>query len=151
MVFCMSSVGWAYKSVMGGGRYNGLAEMLGSKVAAPGMGFSIGEDRLVMIVEETTAAETLSLDLFIAPMGDAALSHAGVLARDLRLGGVSVEVGEGKLKRLMELANKAGAKNTLILGDNEINAGTYALKNMITGDQRNLTRAELVQNLTSKN
>ena len=141
----------AQSSVMGGGRYNGLAEMLGSKVPAPGMGFSIGEDRLVMIVEETTAAETLSLDLFIAPMGDAALNHAGVLARDLRLGGVSVEVGEGKLKRLMELANKAGAKNTLILGDNEINAGTYALKNMITGDQRNLTRAELVQNLTSKN
>ncbi len=141
----------AQSSVMGGGRYDGLAEMLGSKVASPGMGFSIGEDRLVMIVEETTAAQPLSLDLYIAPMGDAAMRHAGVLARDLRRAGVSVEVGEGKLKRLMEWANKAGARNTLILGDNEINAGTYALKDMASGEQRSLSREELVRNLTSKN
>ena len=104
-----------------------------------------------MIVEETTAAQPLSLDLYIAPMGDAAMRHAGVLARDLRRAGVSVEVGEGKLKRLMEWANKAGARNTLILGDNEINAGTYALKDMASGEQRSLSREELVRNLTSKN
>ena len=67
----------AQSSVMGGGRYDGLAEALGSKVAAPGIGFSIGEDRLVMIVEETGAAEPVSLDLYIAPMGEAALRHAG--------------------------------------------------------------------------
>ena len=142
----------AQSSVMGGGRYDGLAESLGSKIASPGIGFSIGEDRLVMIVEETvpsTAGPTL--DLYIAPMGAAALHHAGILALELRRKGISVEVGEGKLKRLMELANKAGARHTVILGDNEITQGNYALKNMASGEQRNLTRAELVQALTTSN
>ena len=88
----------AQNSVLGGGRYDGLAEMLGSKVPAPGIGFSIGEDRLVMTVEETARRSRL-VDLFIAPMGEAALRHAGVLARDLRRNGVGVELAtEGKLK-----------------------------------------------------
>ena len=141
----------AQSSVMGGGRYDGLAESLGSKVSSPGIGFSIGEDRLVMILEETGAAEPVLLDLYIAPMGEAALRHAGILAGDLRRQNISVEVGEGKLKRLMELANKANAKHTLILGDNEITAGTYALKNMTSGEQRSMTRSELVEHLTAKN
>src|SRR5438128_8530013 len=61
----------AQNSVLGGGRYDGLAEMLDSKVPAPGIGFSIGEDRLVMAVEESQAP--VGLDLFIAPLGEAAL------------------------------------------------------------------------------
>jgi histidyl-tRNA synthetase len=132
----------AQNSVLGGGRYDGLAEMLDSKVPAPGIGFSIGEDRLVMAVEESQTPP--ALDLFIAPLGDAALHHAGVLARDLRRGGVSVELGaEGKLKRVMELANKLGARFTLIVGDNEIAAGRYALKNMQSGAQENVSAAEI--------
>src|SRR5436305_10734841 len=70
----------AQNSVLGGGRYDGLAESLGSKVPAPGIGFSIGEDRLVMSVEEQQPAG--SLDLFIAPLGESALRHAAILARD---------------------------------------------------------------------
>jgi histidyl-tRNA synthetase len=132
----------AQNSVLGGGRYDGLAEMLDSKVPAPGIGFSIGEDRLVMAVEDSQAAEVL--DLFIAPLGDAALRHAGVLARDLRRTGISVELAaEGKLKRAMELANKLGARHTLIIGDNEIAAGQYALKNMQTGAQENVSAADI--------
>src|SRR2546430_413359 len=91
----------AQNSVLGGGRYDGLAEMLGSKVPAPGIGFSIGEDRLVMAVEDARSPE--ALDLFIAPLGEAALRHVGLLARDLRRDGLSVELAtEGKLKRAME-------------------------------------------------
>ena len=74
----------AQNSVLGGGRYDGLAESLGSSVPSPGIGFSIGEDRLVMTVDQTDDA---ALDVFIAPLGDAALAHAGVLARDLRRAG----------------------------------------------------------------
>src|SRR5206468_3559738 len=59
----------AQNSVLGGGRYDGLAESIGSKVPAPGIGFSIGEDRLVMSVEGE--AKPTPLDLFIAPLGDA--------------------------------------------------------------------------------
>src|ERR1700761_557266 len=92
----------AQNSVLGGGRYDGLAESLGSSVHSPGIGFSIGEDRLVMTVDQTVGQ---TLDLFLAPLGDAALRHAGSLARDLRRAGASVEVFPGgKLKRAMELA-----------------------------------------------
>src|SRR5260370_33627184 len=127
----------AQNSVLGGGRCDGLAEMLDSKVRGPGIGMRIGEDRLVMAVEDSQAPA--GLDLFIAPLGEAALRHVGVVARDLRRAGISVELAaEGKLKRAMELANKIGARYTLIVGDNEIAAGTYALKNMQTGEQVNV-------------
>ncbi len=135
----------AQNSVLGGGRYDGLAESLGSKVPAPGIGFSIGEDRLVMSVEEK-AANLDRLDIYIAPMGEAAVRHAAGVARDLRACGAVVEVAaEGKLKKSMEVANKLGAVNVLILGDDEIAAGTYSLKDMQSGEQLKLTREELLK------
>jgi histidyl-tRNA synthetase len=128
-------------SVLGGGRYDGLAESLGSSVPAPGIGFSIGEDRLVMTVDQGAAA---TLDVYMAPLGEAALLHAGGLARDLRRSGVSVEVAaNAKLKRAMELANKLGARYALILGDDEIAAGQYSLKHMQSGEQQRVSREEL--------
>ena len=139
----------AQNSVLGGGRYDGLAESLGSSVPAPGIGFSIGEDRLVMTVAQTNDAE---LDVFVAPLGDAALSHAGVLARELRRAGVSVEVAAGiKLKRAMELANKSGAHYALILGDDEIAAGVYSLKDMRSTEQHRVTREELFTKVGNRN
>jgi histidyl-tRNA synthetase len=131
----------AQNSVLGGGRYDGLAESLGSKVHSPGIGFSIGEDRLVMSVEGEQ--KPTPLDLLIAPLGEPAVRHGAVLARDLRRQGFSVELVEGKLKRAMELANKFGARFTLILGENEMTAGRYALKNMSTGEQREVARGEI--------
>jgi histidyl-tRNA synthetase len=134
----------AQNAVLGGGRYDGLAESLGSKVHSPGIGFSIGEDRLAMTLEQIRDESVLSIDLFIAPLGEAALRHSALLARDLRRLGVSVEVAsEGRLKRAMELASKLGAKHTLILGDNEISAGVYALKDMASREQLNVSREEL--------
>jgi histidyl-tRNA synthetase len=137
----------AQNSVLGGGRYDGLAESLGSRVAAPGIGFSIGEDRLVMSVEEESPAAPL--DLFIAPLGEPALRHAAVLASGFRKEGVIVELSEGKLKRGMELANKLGARFALIVGENEMAAGRYALKNMATGEQEELTRDEIARRLAA--
>jgi histidyl-tRNA synthetase len=139
----------AQNSVLGGGRYDGLAESLGSPVHSPGIGFSIGEDRLVMTVPQNSLS---TLDVFIAPMGDAALRHAGVIARDLRRAGVSAEVAAGmKLKRAMEIANKAGARYALILGDDEIAAGVYTLKNMLSTEQRQVTREELFNTIGNRN
>ena len=132
----------AQNSVLGGGRYDGLAESLGSKVHSPGIGFSIGEDRLVMSVEGEQ--QPTPLDLFIVPIGPLAVRHAASLAREFRRDGYSVELVETKLKRAMELANKAGARFTLIIGDDEMTAGRYALKNMTSGDQQNLTRDEIL-------
>src|SRR5262249_38171398 len=72
----------AQNSVLGGGRYDGLAESLGSKVHSPGIGFSIGEDRLVMSVEG--AQQAAPLDLFVAPLGEAATRQAAVMAMEFR-------------------------------------------------------------------
>jgi histidyl-tRNA synthetase len=137
----------AQNSVLGGGRYDGLAESLGSKVAAPGIGFSIGEDRLVMSVEgERTPA---ALDLFIAPMGEPALRRAAMLARDLRRAGLSVELAEGKLKRGMELANKLGARFTMIVGDDELAAGRFTLNDMSSGEQESLAPEEIAARISN--
>src|SRR5205085_10363359 len=125
-------------------------ENLGSKVHAPGIGFSIGEDRLVMSVESLSGdaeAGAAALDLVVAPVGEPALRHAAVMAREFRLQGHSVELIEGKLKRAMELANKFGARFALIVGDNEMAAGRYALKDMTTGQQEELTREEITSRL----
>ncbi|MCP5112814.1 MAG: histidine--tRNA ligase, partial [bacterium] len=137
----------AQNSVLGGGRYDGLAEDLGSKTPAPGIGFSIGEDRLVLILEELRPDGFRPvLDLFVAPVGEAAVLHAGPLAAELRRAGASVEVPPGgRLKRLMELANKLGARHTLILGENEIASGKFSLKDMSTGSQQELSREQLIQ------
>jgi histidyl-tRNA synthetase len=138
----------AQNAILGGGRYDGLAETIGSKVPAPGIGFSIGEDRLVMAVEEAGAAKNEVLDLYIAPMGDTALRHCAVLAGEIRKLNLSVEVGtDRKLKRMLELANKLEARFTLILGDNEIVSQAYSLKNMATGEQETLSRAALLDRL----
>jgi histidyl-tRNA synthetase len=137
----------AQNSVLGGGRYDGLAESLGSKVHSPGIGFSIGEDRLVMSVEGEH--KPAPLDLFVAPLGAEAVRHAGILAREFRRAGYAVELVEARLKRAMELANKAGARFTMIIGSEEMSAGRYALKNMTTGGQQNLTRDEILAALAA--
>lgn len=139
----------AQNAILGGGRYDGLAESLGSKVAAPGIGFSIGEDRLIMAVEEQQAMAAAPLDLYIAPMGEAALKHCGVLASDIRRLGLAVEVGtDHKLKRMLELANKLHARYALIVGDNEIVSKSYALKTMESGEQIVVSREQLLERLS---
>jgi len=139
----------AQNSVLGGGRYDGLAEAIASPVPAPGIGFSIGEDRLVMTVDRKPES---ALDVFVAPLGDQALHHAGELARDMRRAGISVEVvANAKLKRAMELANKLGARYALILGKDEIAAGEYTLKHMESGEQHRVGRGELLQKIGQNN
>lgn len=142
----------AQNSVLGGGRYDGLAEALESKVAAPGIGFSIGEDRLVMSAEETHPDWPRDrVDLFIATMGDEARRHCGVLARDLRRAGLIVELSpDNKFKRALEVANKTGARYSLIVGGDEIAAGTYQLKNMTSGEQTAVVRDEIAPAIGSK-
>jgi histidyl-tRNA synthetase len=141
----------AQNSVMGGGRYDGLAEALGSRVHSPGIGFSIGEDRLVMSVEEEhpDAARPV-LDLYIAPVGAQAERLCAAVAFELRAAGTCVELGlDGKLKRSLELANKLGARFCLIVGDNEITAGKFQLKNMNSGEQETIAREELASRVHS--
>jgi histidyl-tRNA synthetase len=137
----------AQNSILGGGRYDGLAEALGSRVPAPGIGFSIGEDRLVLAIEEQISAEELArLDVFVIPIGEAALKECALLARELRLAGLSVELSaDQKVKRAMELANKAGARFAVIVGDDEIARGEVALKDMAKAEQSMVARGALAE------
>jgi histidyl-tRNA synthetase len=139
----------AQNSVLGGGRYDGLAEALGSKIRLPGIGFSIGEDRLLMSIEAVGGGPpTLALDVFVAPVGEAAFRQSAGLVSELRRKGKSVEVGfDAKLRRSLELANKLGARYALILGDEEIAAGNFQLKDMASGEQSSVNRTELFERL----
>ncbi|MCS6953823.1 MAG: histidine--tRNA ligase [Bryobacterales bacterium] len=139
----------AQNAVAGGGRYDGLAETLGSKVPAPGIGFSIGEDRLVLALEETqSGGHAPAVDLFIAPLGEAAFRQVAPLARTLRRRGLVVELApEARLKRALELAHKFGARYALIVGDEELAAGRYALRDMGSGQQRPVAPEELYESV----
>jgi histidyl-tRNA synthetase len=82
-------------------------------------------------------------------MGEAAYRHSALLARELRNSGSAIEIApEGKLKKSLELANKLAAKFTLIVGDNEIASGTYALKDMESGEQENVTKQQMIERIT---
>src|SRR5665213_88103 len=135
-------------ALLGGGRYDGLSEMLGGP-KAPGIGFAIGEDRLILTLQAQaeTAAEK-KLDVFIAPMGVARNAEALRLAQELRRAGVSVEVGEGafRLKKSFEAADKL-ARRMVILGENEVASGILTVKDFAAGEQTKVPRAELAETL----
>ncbi len=138
----------AQNSVLGGGRYDGLAESLGSRVRAPGIGFSIGADRLVMSLQETAAASipSFKVDFVMIAMGDAAMCRNLALARALRSRSAVVEVlFEGKLKKALDLANRLGARRTIILGEDELARGTFVVKDMASGEQSELGEAEVLK------
>ncbi|MCZ2157665.1 MAG: histidine--tRNA ligase [Bryobacterales bacterium] len=137
----------AQNSVLGGGRYDGLAEALGSKLRSPGIGYSIGADRLVMSLQETAAALIPSerLQFALVALGDAAMDRNLTLARALRAKGAAVEVFfDGKLKRAMDLANRLGAERVIITGDDELSRGVFVVKDMQTGEQADLSEAAIL-------
>lgn len=104
-----------------------------------------------MITEEAKTEHLPQLDLYIAPLGEPALRHCAVLARELRKLDISVEMGtEHKLKRMLELASKLSARYALIVGDNEIVTQAYTLRNMTSGEQQMLTRQELLERFENR-
>src|SRR6266516_5348087 len=126
----------AQNAILGGGRYDGLSESLGGP-SAPGIGFAIGEDRLVMSLKESADAVARKPDVYIAPLGPGMNREAARLARELRRDGVVVELGDEsfRLKKSLEIASKLGAKHALIAGENELSTGVFSLKNLGTGEQ----------------
>jgi histidyl-tRNA synthetase len=135
----------AQNSVLGGGRYDGLAEALGSRVHSPGIGFSIGEDRLVMSLEQTAAPKEDPLVMVTFTAGDATQRAAAKAAAELRAQGIRVELAEGKLKRVFEIANKLNARVAVICGENETAAGEISMKDMESQVQVQLRRELLVE------
>jgi histidyl-tRNA synthetase len=138
----------AQNAILGGGRYDGLSEALGGP-PAPGIGFAIGEDRLVMSLQESADSVLKKPDVYVAPLGAGMNAEAARLARELRRRDLIVDLGDEsfRLKKSFEAATRAGAKYILIVGENEVKADAFALKNLATGEQVSVPRAELAQRI----
>ena len=138
----------AQNAILGGGRYDGLSESLGGP-SAPGIGFAIGEDRLVMALKESAEAVQRKPDVYIAPL-PGMNREAARLARELRHHDVITELGDEnfRLKKSLETASKIGARFALIVGENEVKAGAFALKNLESGEQVSVPRSELAQKIS---
>jgi histidyl-tRNA synthetase len=135
----------AQNALLGGGRYDGLSEAIGGP-KAPGIGFAMGEDRLVLTLQALDQkAASPKLDAYIAPLGESLNAAALALARELRRAGLSVELGDGsfRLKKSFEAADKA-ARRIVILGEDELQSGILTVKDFSTGVQSKVPRAELV-------
>ena len=142
-------------AVCGGGRYDGLVELLGGP-PTKGIGFAIGEDRLILSLKETRPTPLAtrlpagqaghSPLLYIAWMGSAAQSTAIRAAQTLRAAGFSVELPpvEQKFGKALGQADKLGAHFALILGDNEVSSGEWTLKTLAEGSQQKFTEPQLL-------
>jgi histidyl-tRNA synthetase len=142
----------AQNALLGGGRYDGLSEMLGGP-PAPGFGFAIGEDRLVLTVEASAALKPVQpLAVYVAWMGESAREPAMLAARELRRQGIGTEISYHpvKLKKALGIASKLQARYTVIIGENEVASRNYQIKNMRTGEQQSVGVAEIVVFLKEK-
>jgi len=160
-------------ALLGGGRYDGLSEMLGGP-RAPGIGFAIGEDRLILTLQAQAEADLEAarnagarpelaegsshleigvpkLDAYIAPIGPAQNPAALALAKDLRTAGLTIEVGDGsfKLRKSFDIADTL-ARHIILLGEDEVATNTATVKTFATGVQEKISRESLA-NLLLRN
>jgi len=133
----------AQNALLGGGRYDGLSEAIGGP-KAPGIGFAIGEDRLVLtLLAEAQAAAALAA-AYIAPLSVGQNAAALKLAQELRREGLRIELGDGsfRLKKSFETGNKV-ARKIVLLGEDEVKSGILTVKDFATGEQTKVARAEV--------
>ena len=139
----------AQNAILGGGRYDGLSETLGGP-RAPGIGFAIGEDRLVLALPGSAEALAHKPDAYIAPLGAGMNREAAKLARELRKHDLVIEMGDEsfRLKKSFDTADKLGAHYVIIVGENEVASGNFALK-QLGGEQQTVPHSELASRIQS--
>lgn len=137
-------------TVCGGGRYDGLVEEIGGP-STPGIGFGMGLERLLLSLENQhiPIQEPKGLDLFIATIGEEADKRAFEMIYQLRMLGIKAEKDamDRSLKAQLKYANKIHAKYVVILGQEEIQQDSAILKNMSTGEQKNIDLPTMNQTL----
>ena len=150
-----SSLG-AQGTVCAGGRYDGLVEQLGGR-STPAVGFAMGVERLVLLLETLDAIPkqvSQTVDVYVTSMGDAGNQAAMGLAEQLRNDSGSLRVqlhcGGGSFKSQMKKADKSGAQFVIILGDQEVETKTAAVKDLTEGDQESVPFSELANYLDGK-
>ena len=136
----------AQSGIGGGGRYDGLMEILGGQ-SLSGIGFGLGVDRalLAAIAEDSLPTEEFTSDLFIIPLGENAMDSVLTIAQDVRSAGITVEIafGDRALKGAMKAADKSGARFVVVLGDSELSNGSVDLKRMSDGVVTSVKIAQL--------
>jgi histidyl-tRNA synthetase len=143
--FVTSDLG-AQGTVIGGGRYDGLVEIMGGP-ATPGVGWAAGIERLAMLIAEPPRPRR---PVALVPVGDAGEQAALRLAEELRNGGFAVDLGyAGNLGRRLRRANKVGARAAVIIGEDEIGRGVAALRDLDTGAQTEVPITELRSRLAT--
>ena len=129
----------AQGTVIGGGRYDGLAEIMGGP-ATPGVGWAGGIERLAMLADQTMDQLEAPRPVALAPIGEAADRRLRQLAYELRGAGIATDIGySGNLKRRMARAAKVNAHTAVILGDDELDKGVATLRDMESGEQQEIS------------
>jgi histidyl-tRNA synthetase len=142
----------AQSALVGGGRYDGLSEMLGGP-STPGIGFSIGQDRLILAVQAAAVLQPGNpLAVYVVWMGEPTLAPASRLVRDLRAQGLSAEIDYDsmKIKKAMGIANKLQARFAIIIGEGELASGKYQVKDMASGEQKELEPGSIAEYVKGK-
>ena len=122
----------AQGTVMGGGRYDGLIEIMGGP-PTPAIGWAAGIERLAMLIAEPAAPPR---PIAVVPMGEEAEAQAQAIAHQLRRAGLTVELGySGNLKRRLQRANRVNARAAVILGEDELKRSAAAVRDLDSGDQ----------------
>ena len=141
-------------TVCGGGRYDGLVEMLGGPKGISGIGFGLGVERLLLTLENNNIEieNPKSTDIYIATIGDAAKTKSFKLIKDLRSNHISADNDhlDKSLKAQFKYSDKLNAKYTVVIGDDELANDTATLKNMKTSEQTTIKLSELVDELKKR-
>ena len=141
-------------TVCGGGRYDGLVEMLGGPKGISGIGFGLGVERLLLTLENNNIEieNPKSTDIYIATIGDAAKTKSFKLIKDLRSNHISADNDhlDKSLKAQFKYSDKLNAKYTVVIGDDELANNTATLKNMKTSEQTTIKLSELVDELKKR-
>lgn len=143
----MNKVGSQQNAICGGGRYNKLVSQVGGD-DIPGMGFAAGMERVLLTVEEEGIQLPVKqdIDVYVAPLGDAAKDVCFKLTHDLRANGLITETDylSKSMKAQMKAADKAHARYTVIIGDDELANGQAVVRNMATSSQETISFEEVI-------
>jgi histidyl-tRNA synthetase len=140
-------------TLFGGGRYDGLAEVLGGP-HVPGVGFGMGLERVLMAIEEEglLPPEEPGLAVFVVGVGDAGRARALGLVRELRAAGVAADTAfeDRPLKAQLKMADRAGAAYAAIVGERELEAGTVTLRRLADGQQDDVAAEVVAESLAPR-
>ena len=144
----------AQSTVCGGGRYDGLVELLGGPKDISGIGFGLGVERLLLTLENNNIEidNPKSTDIYIATIGDAAKTRSFKIIRDLRANHISADNDHlnKSIKAQFKYSDKINAKYTVVIGDDELANDTATLKNMQTSEQTTIKLSEIVDELKKR-